>query len=182
MNLKLLSKTDIQNAFLISDVENHNEIKEKALQAIDSMGIHSVNTKNNKLLNTDWFLPQQQPRPYIPIIEPVIYQTNCAIQTLYQEKMNIITQTCWFQQYGINDYHTWHVHNLCLYSNVYYLELDQENAKTTFKLLDHEFEFEVKEGQVLSAPSFMLHCSKSNQSAKRKTVIAFNTSIANAAT
>jgi len=62
-----------------------------------------------------------------------------------------------------------------LYSNIYYLDLPEGTSKTTFKFIDKEFEVDVEEGDILTFPGSMLHCSKPNTSEHTKTVIAFNT-------
>jgi hypothetical protein len=80
----------------------------------------------------------------------------------------------WFQMYSKGDWHAWHNHLGANFSNVYYLNLPEGAAKTTFKILGKEFSIEVKEGQVLSFPGIVNQCSKPNPSEEPKVVIAFN--------
>ena len=89
------------------------------------------------------------------------------------EELNIFNY--WFQQYKKKDFHTWHIHGGCNFSCVYYVDIDDNCSKTTFRLLDgSEFDVAVKEGDVLVFPSYMPHTSKPNKSNKTKTIISFN--------
>lgn len=166
---------DIRDAFVISDVLDHKNLKHKVLSAIKDMGVHSSIIKDNSLCNTDWELHRNYPRPYWALVQPLFEKQNEKINTLYGNCVKAAIQNYWFQQYAFGDFHTWHLHGGCLYSSVYYVDLPEESSKTTFSFLGQEFEMEVKEGQILSSPSMLLHCSKPNKSKSIKTVIAFNT-------
>lgn len=171
---------DIRNAFVISDVPDHENLKQKILTEIKKIGIHSsIVENNNSLYNTDWELSPSYPRPYFPIVQPLFEEQNKKICNLYGDKTRAISLTYWFQQYAFGDFHEWHLHGKCLFSSVYYVELAEESSKTRFNFLGKEFEMDVKEGQILSAPSFLLHCSKPNKSKQIKTIIAFNTDLQN---
>jgi hypothetical protein len=60
---------------------------------------------------------------------------------------------------------------------VYYLELPTDGPKTVFKNPFNSEEIiypDVKEGDILTFPSILEHCSPSNNSTHRKTIISFN--------
>ena len=80
----------------------------------------------------------------------------------------------WYQQYKKGDYHGWHRHPNNTFSNVYYVSLPKNSASTSFRYSGKEFEINVKEGQILTFPSYLEHCSKPNPSDQIKTVISFN--------
>lgn len=167
---------DIRDALIISDVPNHKKLKQKILDEIKKMGIHSSINKENSLCNTDWELSPNYPRPYFSIIQSLFEEQNKKICALYEHKKFFgVLKNFWFQQYAFDDFHNWHLHSDVTYSSVYYLDLPEGGSKTTFNFLGKEFEMDVKEGQIISSPGMLLHCSKPNKSKKIKTVIAFNT-------
>jgi len=170
---------DIRDLFVLSDVPNHQELKQQILDAIKKMGTHSSITEAVSICNTDWELSSNTPRPYFFIVQPVFEEQLKKICALYQIKTTATLLSFWFQQYALGDFHGWHMHHNSMYSSVYYVELPEGSSKTTFKFLNQEFEIDVKEGQILSAPSILIHCSKPNKSKQIKTIIAFNTSIHN---
>jgi len=168
---------DIRDLFVLSDVAKHQELKQQILDAIKKMGTHSSIVETHSLCNTDWELNSNTPRPYFSIVQPVIEEQLKKLCALYQNKTTATLQNFWFQQYASGDFHGWHLHDRSIYSSVYYVELPEGSSKTTFKFLNQEFEIDVKEGQVLSAPSILMHCSKPNKNEQVKTIVAFNTSI-----
>lgn len=168
---------DIRDLFVISDVPNHQELKQQILDGIKKMGTHSSIVEGSDICNTDWELRANFPRPYFQLVQPLFEEQHKKLCALYPIKTTAMLMNFWFQQYALEGFHGWHLHDSCTYSNVYYVELPEGSSKTTFKFLDQEFEMDVKEGQILSAPSLLLHCSKPNKSQQIKTIIAFNTSI-----
>ena len=170
---------DIRDLFVLSDVPNHQELKQQILDAIKKMGTHSSIMETSAICNTDWQLSPNTLRPYFSIVQPVFEEHLKKICALYQIKTTARLGNFWFQQYALGDFHRWHLHPNSAYSSVYYVELPEGSSKTTFKFLNQEFEIDVKEGQILSAPSILTHCSKPNKSKQIKTIIAFNTSIHN---
>ena len=158
--------------FIILKIDNHLELKDKILNAIDSM----EKNKYTEIYNTDWGQDKNYPRPYYEFVKDIFNNISGTINKIYQYPDKLKVKNYWFQQYINNDSHDWHLHKNSLFSCVYYIELCNETPKTSFKLFDEEFDISVNEGEVLIFPSFLLHCSKPNKSNKRKTVIAFNLS------
>lgn len=156
----------------------HKELKQKLLNSIESMGQFSYRCPNSHLniSNTDWFLPREHNRPYISLFLPL---TQFIIADLKDKlKMpNLKLDNIWFQQYEKGDFHGWHTHAGSFYNCIYYLNLDDKNSKTTFRITDNEFQVDVEEGDVLCFPGVILHCSKENKSNNKKTVCVFNTSL-----
>lgn len=160
--------------FIITDVKNHNKIKPLILQDIKNMGTHSLIEDDQKISNSDWYLPGNYQRTYFCHIKDTIFELRDNIV----KKFNYTTSTTdfqfWFQQYETGDHHGWHVHFGCMFSNIYYVDLPEFASKTSFKVLDKEIDVDIEEGQILTFPSCFLHTSKPNKSKKTKTVISFN--------
>lgn len=160
-----------------SRVENHEEIKPKLLGAIEELGVHNIVMAHERITNTDWHvrddIPNFRNKKYVEIAMPPIERHLEALQN----KTGLLSPTLskiWFQQYGQGDYHGWHVHGRCMFSNIYYVDLDNDAARTTFRHFGQEFTIDLEEGCILTFPSFMQHCSKHNNSQRMKTVISFN--------
>ena len=83
----------------------------------------------------------------------------------------------WYQEYCRGDYQPWHTHPGTMLTNVYYLSLPEGSMKTTLNIAGVESEFEVNEGDILTMPSYIKHCSKVHQADESKIVIAFNAEV-----
>lgn len=87
---------------------------------------------------------------------------------------NYWLQNCWFQQYKTGDFHGWHVHAKAMFAGVYYIELPKDSEGTLFSHINKEFYLPTTEGDIISFPTFVRHCSVPNKSLHTKTIIAFN--------
>lgn len=156
----------------LSTVENHHVIKDEILSAISSSGKYSVDKKEFKLQHTDWHLNREESRPYWSIIANNVFKHLEEVAA----KFNVVNGNVvnyWVQQYGKDDFHTWHTHGNCMFSSIYYVELPNK-TETKFRVFKNEFCIPVKEGDILTFPSCIEHCSPKNKSESQKTVIAFN--------
>ena len=156
-----------------TNFSNHSTKKEQILDAILSVGVCSVKQiKNYSLSHTDWHLSEKWGRPYWPLVEDEIKKHIEEISKICNGG-NCLIDSFWVQQYKDEDYHDWHFHGNTMFSSIYYVELPTE-TQTTFRFLNQEFFIECKEGDIITFPSYLSHCSKPNKSGSRKTVIAFN--------
>jgi hypothetical protein len=155
----------------------HKKIKQQILDVINSNNIVSCSSAQELIANTDFYIANQfkeaKAKKYWDLIFP-------SIANHFDELIKITGQSkwwidnYWFQSYNPEGFHSWHVHSSCMFSNVYYLNLPEGAAKTTFRYLDEEFEVDVQEGDIITFPGFLPHCSKPNKAATPKHVIAFN--------
>jgi len=138
----------------------------------------TYDNKVYKPLQTDFFLPSKLKRPYIEyfcsdVIMPTVESVG---KSLRLEPFDFKIHGLWFQQYSESGEHSWHNHPTCQFTNVYYLEMPEDEYKTEVVGLDGKLiEYTAKEGDLLTIPSWMMHRSKPNGT-KRKTIIAFNSS------
>ena len=163
---------DIPCCVYVSDIKNHYQVKCDFLSDLNNRPKQGVYNKDESIFNTDYY--NKEHINYKEIIYSMLddYCTSLTNFLYYKEKIKIDKR--WFQQYKKGDFHSWHRHPSCTFSNIYYLDHPEGTAKTTFRYLGREFEINVKEGQILTFPSYLEHCSKPNLSDKIKTVIAFN--------
>lgn len=169
----------IQAPVFMSSMPDFQEVKPKLLAAIASMGIHGLpenETYDQKIYNTDYYLPRETDRPYWPLLTEFITEHNNKI-IKDNEYANWAVDVFWFQHYNTGDYHGWHVHGGSAFTNVFYVNLPDKTTRTMFKFGDKEFNFEVSEGDLITFPSYLLHCSKPNTNLLPKVVVSFNTQI-----
>ena len=177
---------------IVNSVDNHNLHKQILLEQIAKlnkkhetrMPVNGVDWANSikekpiysESIKSDWALPQDIKRDYLDYFySDVISQTMLKIgKQLSFQKFEWSILNAWFQQYYKNGTHTWHNHTNTQFSNCYFIELPNEKYKTQIIGKDGKLvKYKAKEGDVITFPSWMKHCSPSN-SKNRKTVIAFN--------
>ena len=172
-----MKKIDVPCCAFIDNIEDYCDksiIKELLLKDISEVNLPRVNEPFEKITNTDWSLSECHERLYWSKIQLHLCEHLQKIGRFCGYKNFKITNF-WFQQYLNGDYHSWHVHSCCMFSSVYYVECTKETPMTSFKFGEQEFEIQIKEGDILTFPSFLRHQSKINETNKRKTVISFNT-------
>ena len=153
------------------------EKKQEILLRIADLGVHSLVEKGQNLENTDWYLPSDRRRTYL---EPVMQDLDIALQKLHDatyfdmpsSKFAPRIVNYWFQQYGLGNFHDWHVHDV-MYAAIIYVELDK-GAETRFRIKGEEHKMPIEEGQILLFPGLVPHRSPLNTTGKRKTSIALN--------
>ena len=122
----------------------------------------------------DWNSNEDVEKDYQSYIKPYLISHTAELFKNYNS-LGIRFGNLWFQQYESYNKHDWHIHGLCHFTNVYFLELEDPEIKTEIKdLYGTVINYSAKEGDILSFPSFLYHRSPTNNSKKRKTVISFN--------
>lgn len=168
-------KTNIDLPIFKITAHNHKILKPLILEAIKNMGTYGVIVEGQQITNTDWHREARIERPYYQHIKSIIEDASEQVRQFFNYKNNDIRATnYWYQQYSKGDYHDWHYHGDSTFSCVYYVDLNKDNPKTTFRINRNEFEVEVSEGEVLIFPGFLEHTSKENNSDGVKTIISFN--------
>jgi hypothetical protein len=165
--------------FYSSIVAEHEEIKVNFLDQLKNFPIYGIDELNQqRLYNTDFFINNLRFNTNFNynFVLPSFTKHNKAVKELlqYSEPGDFKVVAMWYQQYKKGDYHFWHNHPWSVFSNIYYVDLPAGVSHTSFRFLGQEFEVEVQEGQILTFPSFLEHCSKPNLSDNIKTVISFN--------
>lgn len=167
---------DMNVPVLISRFKSHNLVKDKILDIIKNDTGTANHTEGDSIARTDWFVHKDIPRKYIDILlDPLIDHLKESYKTLNVTGFNI--HNFWYQQYLTNSYHGWHSHPSCHYTNIYFLEMENNSLSTEIKHPTDPtkiIKYDVQEGDILSFPAFILHRSPNNIFKSRKTVIAFN--------
>ena len=170
---------DIPCCVFVSNVEDHFSIKASVLDILQKSIIVSINDKRgNEIYNTDYFTYNikdfEFSSQYVTKITPVIEAHLASLSSFLGYTSPLEFNRVWFQQYIKGNQHAWHRHPDCIFSNIYYVDLPDGASKTTIRFLGREFSVDIREGQIITFPSFLEHCSKPNNTDKIKTVISFN--------
>jgi len=170
----------VQAPIFISCAQDHATIKPKILEVIASADKFSHSWGTGRITNTDFHVKDNFSKgiseQYWDMFKPNAFQHLSKLCDFFHvPKFNI--STYWFQEYHLGDQHSWHTHGDCMFSNVYYLSLPDGACKTTFRIFGKEVEFDVSEGDIISFPSHIVHCSKEHKGQQPKVVISFNASL-----
>jgi len=162
------------NNIFISKIKEHLKIKKIILKQIQDTPKSSF----EGISLTDWKTPSNIKRTYFEkTFEPVLKKYYLKIsKKLYGKHSNIIKliiHNYWFQIYDKNSTHVWHTHAASQFTNVYFVELKNKKYATEVFGIKN---LNIKEGDLLTFPSYLLHRSPVNKKEERKTIISFNTS------
>ena len=172
-----MKKHLLECTYGIQYFENHNVLKNELLNLINQSpytpvidprcetDISKTDWANAQNLNRDWvqFFAKHFTSPILEMYKHLGYDGY----TLHD---------LWFQQYEHNSGHGWHTHS-ANFTNVYYLELPDTAPPTRLvSPFDQTtvIEVDVKEGDMLVFPSFVIHKGPANVSSSRKTIISYN--------
>lgn len=163
---------------IINSFKNHYEIKNKLISIIDSKTYAKSEFFEPAEVNIsrgDWDKNRDYDREWVNFIFPEISETILeTINEIGYRSFNI--NEIWFQQYEESSMHGWHIHG-SNFTGIYYVELPKGTPPTEILNPSTKKEIislEVKEGDIVIAPSYFLHRAPKNNSNKRKTIIAFN--------
>ena len=165
----------LSSLYIKTKIVEHSYNKKKLLSLINKGNFSSF----DNIHRTDWHFDKNTKREYLDLFYKII--------TPYMDKMCLTMKAKtwrihngWFQQYKKNNCHEWHRHAEANFANVYYLELPETASKTQIIVpWDQKtvIEIDVKEGDILSFPSFVIHKGPKNLSSEKKTIVSYNTNL-----
>jgi hypothetical protein len=172
-----VKKFSLNTPYIIKPFKYHEEVKNSLLEFLDKAEYRSPEHEASEthITKADWFKASDMSREWVKFIAPKLVE---EIQAMYRElgfDMLKISEI-WFQQYLQGSEHGWHTHS-GNWTNVYYLEFPEGSPKTT--LIDPFdkktiIEVDVKEGDLLVFPAFVMHKAPINESGNRKTILSYN--------
>jgi hypothetical protein len=172
-------KTSLDSFYLTFRLHDHVRIKETLLSIINNQTASSLNINDSyygdKISRLDWDSAGDFQRPWVSFLFPILQaQLNTVCQTCgYQE---VLINDLWFQQYQLNDAHGWHVHG-SNFTGVYYLDMPTGSPITQLVNPLNQKEIinpNIKEGDILIFPSFVIHRAPVIKNLLKKTIISFN--------
>ena len=163
--------------YVVSKFEAHKEIKQQLLGIIETDVGEQIQLDGlDKIHKTDWYVDGKIERKYLQFVFPYLHTHMVGLMGELGQG-NYTYSEFWYQQYDTTDKHRWHQHLGSSWSSVYYVELSEDAPRTMLKNPFNKQEIvvpELEEGDIISFPGFIWHCSPENKSKERKTVIAFN--------
>ncbi len=158
----------------INKLKNSDTINKELLKLIDNSDKYHFETKKENISYTDWNCSNKNRTYFKFLVEHLKPIMTSIANELYSYDWNI--DHYWFQQYYKNDYHSWHTHIKTQFTNIYYVELPELSMAT--EIYKHK-KLTLKEGNLLTFPSWWYHRSIVNNTDKRKTIISFNSNFQN---
>lgn len=175
-----MQKIHLDSFYVIDKFQQHEQIRDDLLDLISkSESLSAVQPEAEvNIHRCDWHISKNFSRPWFTNIQDNLFS---KMLDLYKRigYDGFTIHEIWFQQYIKNSQHGWHSHS-CNFTNVYYLELPEDTPKTLLiNPIDQKtiIEIDVKEGDIVFFPSFVIHKAPINNSNKRKTIISFNTNV-----
>jgi len=174
-----LKISKIECPCVVGHFDSHASLKPLILNAINSQKeFNRVVDKTGltDITRSDWNTSKlDSEKEWLKILQPELMNYLTKFINVLGYKKFVINEI-WFQQYYTNSKHDWHVHS-SNWTNVYYLDLPPGSPKTQLKNpmnQEEVFELDVKEGDILTFPSFIIHRAPINFSNKPKTIISWN--------
>ena len=158
---------------IITKIKNYKEINSKILSLIDKIPNNPIFEEKDNIIHSDYNLPKNFKREYLEYFSEIIkpyFEELCL--KLHTKKIQITG--AWFSQYIKNGTHSWHAHQECNLTNVYFVELPHKSLGT--EILNYD-RLDLNEGDLLTFPAHFYHRSPLNISDNRKTIISFNSNV-----
>lgn len=163
--------------YAVETFKNHNLVKQTLLNLINQSNFQSCIDPGceTNITKTDWYLSKDFNREWVNFFAENFTET--ILQMFNEVGYDGYTlHDIWFQQYKQNSGHGWHIHSEN-FTNVYYLELPK-NAPTTKLVNPYNqrdiIEIDVKEGDIIVFPSYVIHKGPANLCNEQKTIISYN--------
>ena len=171
--LEIISNKHLIYKYKIKDFFKH---KNNIISLIKKIPLNSLNDKSQRISHTDYNLPRNFQREYFDYVKLNILNDYIEHNT-NQWQTSYAISNLWFQCYRKNDFHTWHTHSSTNLTNIFYINLPNQNYKTKFKCFKEEIEIPIEEGYILTIPGYILHSSPINKDMIEKIIISFNSEI-----
>lgn len=160
----------------INKFAEHNNLKEDILTAIaEQKEVEHLVGETADIWRCDWEPSRYDwNRKWLSVMAEPLQQHLIEWCKHYGYHTFDITEI-WFQQYTTGGRHGWHTHS-SNFTNVYYVDLPEDSPKTQWidPITKQHYEFDVKEGDIITFPSFLIHQAPKNLSCGVKTIISWN--------
>lgn len=174
-----IERNIINTLIVKKQFKEHTIIKENLLKIISSCKDESLKSKDeyysDNIEKLDWSESKNFKREWVTYItEPLMDNLTEMILSMGFESY-LLTEI-WFQQYIKNSEHGWHIHG-SNYTGVYYVELNENSPQTEIMNPDDltkKQKLNVKEGDIIIFPSFVIHKAPKLINDYRKTIVSFN--------
>jgi len=162
---------------IVKSFKNHSKLKEDVLDYINhDMTRRHLQTETMDIYS-DWGTYGTGRKNYWRILKEEVnnFMTEVMVGDLGYDSCEV--SNYWYQQYNKGGKHGWHVHLRCMYTSVYYLEFPEGSPQTEFmnsitkNIQQIDF---VKEGDIITFPSYIIHRAAENTTDQRKTILSWH--------
>lgn len=172
----MITKYKLDSVYTVADFNVHAEIKQELLNLMRDSDAKSISSETEKvnITKVDWPEAKNMQRPWVQfLLQHLNPHMSDVLKEMGFNKFRI--SEIWFQQYFRQASHGWHTHG-SNFTNVYYVELSEDAPKTVLinPFTREEFVPDIKEGQTLIFPSYVVHKSPEDFFDKRKTIVSWN--------
>jgi len=175
-----MSKVLLKSFYHISKFKYHEDLKEELCRILEEASSEELNAPQAEVYisRCDWQKAKDFNRPWVSFLRKKLFEHMLEIyEDLGYDGFTL--HEIWFQQYFTNAMHGWHTHS-GNFTNVYYVDLPNNSSKTCILCpFDQKsvIELDVKEGDIVVFPSFVIHQGPKNLSQYKKTIISYNTNV-----
>jgi hypothetical protein len=169
--------------YLVEPFKQHDELKPILLSQMEQQETHDLVVTDDyytdNVHNLDWKQATNPDREWVKTFLPYLqFEIKLFMEHLMMEEWDI--NELWFQQYIKGNTHGWHSHG-SNFTGVYYVELPEDSPKTELvqPFTNRIFEADIKEGDILVFPSYIVHRAPAVEHDVRKTIISFNFNMRN---
>jgi hypothetical protein len=169
----------LESFYTIGKLPNHDLLKKQTLDSISVAVADDINNHDSyyadRISRFDWNQSKNFDRPWVKLLKPHVEDYLNKLATALGYKDSIIVDF-WFQQYNQGDSHGWHTH-AGNFTGVYYLELDEDGPRTEIiepSKQNKKIVTDVREGDIMMCPSYVIHRSPVSSSSSRKTIVGMN--------
>ena len=157
-------------------IADHHKYKDQILDLIKINSMGYIKKGDVVDIISDYDLSRNHPRPYLSLVTDRVIDCLVDFKDISDFYKGVEISCFFFQQYMKEQYHGWHVHADCQYNGVYYLDLPEGSPKTEYMdpFTNNICQLDVKEGDVVAFPSFLVHRAPPNPISSLKTIISFN--------
>lgn len=174
----MITKTSFPYGFYgKSSMRDHENIKKMLLSHFDNYsGGYDTTSEylSDSVHKVDWKHSTNFDRPWVKDITPNLSEFFEDVREgLGYDGWNV--EQIWFQQYLTSNTHGWHTHG-SNFTGVYYVELDDSSPKTqlVYPYTTKVITADVKEGDIIFFPSYVVHRAPPVENDIRKTIVSFN--------
>lgn len=164
----------------IYSVPNYSKVmKNTIISLLKQSTRNSINDNNQKIYWTDWNPSCEiEEQPYHKYIKSKIINDFVKyFCKIFNRPNKIRIPNLWFQIYKKDDFHEYHVHSDTHFTNIFYVDLPNKEVKTDIlDLKGSKVNLNVREGDILTIPAYLLHRSPVNKFNEEKIIISFNSS------
>jgi uncharacterized protein YjlB len=149
--------------------------KKNLIDLIYKIPKNPLNEEGTKIFHQDYNIPKTMEREYFNYFNNNIFNNFGKSFCNFLNAKSIRLTNLWFQIYKKGNFHDIHSHPGTHFTNVFYINLPNEDLKTKIILPNNElFNISVEEGDILTFPAYYPHKSPINNNDEDKIVIAFN--------